>query len=270
MKMVSINKNFNASQTGATFFNSSTDEDGRLVSQGMAGHHIFTPLPTIPFSSIHLAVSTLISVVGIVLAIKHADEEHRCRAYYIMIYLHILFWFLTLIIDYILKKVHHELRINGYLEFYQSTYTLHRLPVYVVSLWNSFLLIVQTLSLHYFPDGFFDSCIKSGIASPIVYVTVIVIVENVVLSYVHGRYIYRVHSFNSSKQKPDVQRDPIGNPPAPIVQTLTQTADLLARQADLIRHLREHNEKLSNKLTQTSKDLRALQTQKAPEVQPEV
>ncbi|XP_077296842.1 transmembrane protein 192 isoform X2 [Arctopsyche grandis] len=274
--MVSINKNFAAAQPGATFFNSSAEEDGHLVnpSQPAQPHH-FVPLKTIKHCALHLLISTTISIVGIVLAVREPDLEHRCRAYFIMLYLHAAFWFFTLITDYILKKTHHNMRISGYLEFYQQTYTLHRAPIYVVSLWNAFLLIIQTLVQHFYPDNFIEQCAKGGFVAPVSYVTGFIWVETVILSAIHGMYMSKVAAFNKSQQRPDVQRDhlveaanpqqnrtsPLQSTSSPLSQTLTQTADLLARQADLIRHLREHNEKLSNKLSSTTAQLRTLQHQ---------
>lgn len=236
-KIMTLNHNLISLQ-GATFFNSS-EEDGHLVnpSQPAQPHH-FVPLKTIKHCTFHIIVSTAISIVGIVLAVREPDLDHKCRAYFIMLYLHGAYWFFTLvsslpcstlvyitssfeliqlnkcchkcskgkyiynssqfslqIIDYILKKTHHSLRIRGYLEFYQKTYTLHRLPIYIVSLWNALLLIVQTLVQHIYPDDFVEQCIKGGIVTPVSYVTGFIWLESIVLYVTHGFYIGEMSFF---------------------------------------------------------------------------
>lgn len=56
----------------------------------------FRKLNTIPAFSVHLLISTLISLVGILLAAA-SPPEHRCHAYFIMMYLRAGFWVVTFV-----------------------------------------------------------------------------------------------------------------------------------------------------------------------------
>lgn len=47
-------------------------------------------------NSLHLVVSTIISIVGIVLAATW-PESKKCEAYFIMIYMRCAWWLLTLV-----------------------------------------------------------------------------------------------------------------------------------------------------------------------------
>ena len=56
----------------------------------------FRKLKTIPVFSLHLLVSTLISLTGVILAASWPPER-RCKAYFIMMYLRAGFWILTFV-----------------------------------------------------------------------------------------------------------------------------------------------------------------------------
>lgn len=68
--------------------------------------------------------------------------------------------------DSILRFKHHELRMNGYLDFYKKIYNHHRLPFYVVSLWTANLLFIQTLVEHLYRDKFEMQCLEAAFFSP--------------------------------------------------------------------------------------------------------
>lgn len=84
---------------------------------------------------------------------------------------------------------HYDLRINGYLEFYRKTKVHHRLPFYFVSLINSVLLVLQALMQHMYSNKFVEKCVAVSIASPLSYLTSIVLFEFCVLAVVEITYI---------------------------------------------------------------------------------
>lgn len=57
----------------------------------------FKPLGTIPAFSIHLFCTLALEVIAIVFAIRHPNENSKCREYFIIIYIHAGLWFLTLV-----------------------------------------------------------------------------------------------------------------------------------------------------------------------------
>lgn len=137
--------------------------------------------------SIHLLISTLISCVGILLASCWPNDK-RCTAYFIMLYLRGAFWFVTFIIDHLAKHRHEQLRLNGYHDFHKATNVHKGIPFYVVSLWNSAILTIQALMQQYYGANFGEACIESFF-SPVIYITMFNIVENIVLAGVNGSYI---------------------------------------------------------------------------------
>lgn len=56
------------------------------------------PVKTIPYVSFHLLFTVILNIVAIVFAILHPDEKSKCKEYFIIIYMHIALWFLTLVI----------------------------------------------------------------------------------------------------------------------------------------------------------------------------
>lgn len=110
-----------------------------------------------------------------------------------MTYLRGAFWFVTVIIDHYAKRRHEELRLNGYMDFHKETNMHKGIPFYVVSLWNSTILIVQALIQQYYGDGFGEACIQS-VFSPVIYITLFNIAENIVLAGVNGSYIGKLNS----------------------------------------------------------------------------
>lgn len=56
----------------------------------------FRKLKTIPVFSVHLLISTLISLVGVILAAAWPTER-RCQAYFVMMYLRVAFWVVTFV-----------------------------------------------------------------------------------------------------------------------------------------------------------------------------
>lgn len=237
--------NTNNTNAGAAASNAG-DMDPILASNADGA---FKPLKTIPAFGIHLLISTVISFVGILLAAAWPDEK-RCEAYFIMLYLRAAFWVITFLFDHLIKRHHDELRLNGYHEFHRATAMQKGIPLSIVSLWNSMLLAVEALIHHYYGENFWQHC-ATGMLSPIVYVTAFNVVETVVLAATHGCYIAKVFKFNKSAYPPDALRgsnDTSGS--LGLMQPGGNTAELLEKQADLIAYLKDHNQKLNQKLHQ--------------------
>lgn len=90
-----------------------------------------------------------------------------------------------------MRLKHYALRMNGYLDFYKKTQVHHRLPLYIVSLWNAGILLLQALMQHYYEDGFAEKCIKAGVLSPVSYFLALMTVEICVIFGVNIDYIGR-------------------------------------------------------------------------------
>lgn len=131
--------------------------------------------------------------MGILLASCWPDDK-KCEAYFIMLYLRGAFWFVTVIIDHYAKHHHEKLRLNGYHDFHKETNVHKGIPFYVVSLWNSTILTVQALMQQYYGNGFGEACVQS-VFSPVIYITMFNIAENIVLAGVIGSYICKLNFF---------------------------------------------------------------------------
>lgn len=137
------------------------------------------------------------------------ENEKRCEAYFIMLYLRGVFWVITFvsiytihclkhisliifpihqIIDHIVKHHHEKLRMNGYHNFHRATNVHKGIALYVVTLWNVAISIIQTLIQHYYGPDFGKHCVEQWL-SPLVYVTLFAVLETIVLALVHQSYI---------------------------------------------------------------------------------
>lgn len=254
--MVSLQRstNTNAEEDTTYFGNSETLDDRDL--QPILGHYgSFKPLKTIlPFAA-HTLYIFVLQVMSIIFTFSHPDQN--CLEYYIIIYTHSGLWFLTLLVDQIARMKHHDLRVNGYLEFYKTTHVHHSLPFYVVSLWSTVIILIQTVMQQFYADNFKHICVKSQNLSPISYLCAFVTVEFCVLLGINLTYIISVNKFNKMKLPPDVQRDEWSSAANPETIQPDEIGyrrcgdkfyNFIEKQADLIRHLQEYNEKLSEKI----------------------
>ncbi|XP_044738045.1 transmembrane protein 192 [Chrysoperla carnea] len=228
----------------------------------------FRPLRTIIPMIIELLFITGLEVSSIILIVRQERDE-KCLSYFILLYLHAAHWFITVIIDFILKYEHHLVRTNGYLEFYRSTLNHHRYPFYIVSLWTTTLSIIQTLIQHFYLDNLESHCLNAGYLRPLTYYCSIITLEFLLLFVIIVNYIIKVYQFNKLQPLPDVQREEWAfnsNQSNFIINEIGHgiqgghVDDLLEKQADLIQYLREHNDKMNEKIMLLNAQLRARTT----------
>lgn len=257
--MVSLSRSFNTNSGGATFFSESVNmDDQQLLQPIIESYGIFKPLNTVPAFSFHLLVTLALEVTAIVFAALHPnDRSANCREYFILIYIHIGLWVVTLIVDQIARIKHYNLRMNGYLDFYKKTQLHHKLPLYVVSLWNAALLLIQAVMQHFYPDNFAEKCLSGDVLSPVNYICAFVTVEFCVIFGINVNYILRVNKFNKIRPPPDVQKEEwnacsssetFAQGEMGYRQLGDRVYDFLEKQADMIRHLKDHNARLGEKL----------------------
>ncbi|KAK4885240.1 hypothetical protein RN001_001511 [Aquatica leii] len=263
--MVSLSRSANVNVGGATFFSESTNmEDREYLQPILESFGIFKPLKTIFPFSIHLLAFCALEIAALVFTTCRLSEE--CRDYFTIIYSHVGLWFLTLIVDQIARVKHYSLRMNGYLEFYKRTQTHHQLPIYIVSMWTAVILFLQGLMQHFYADNFVERCAKRGWLSPMTYMCLILSVEFCVILTVSTNYIVLVHKFNKQKPPPDVQKEEwnacsssetFAQGEIGYRQLGDKVYDFLEKQADLIRHLKDHNARLGEKLMVVNAQLQA-------------
>jgi len=263
--MVSLSRSYNTNSGGATFFSESVNMDDREHLQPILDSFDgFKPVKTIHLFGVHLLFTLALDIVSIVYAIIHPDESSKCREYFIVIYIHIALWFLTLAFHLVTKCIHHRVRLDGYLEFHQKTESHANLPLLVVSLWTVLLLFLQTVMQHYYPDDFAEKCIKGGSMSPRFYIAALITVEFCVIAGINISYMMKVITFNKQQSPPDVQRGEwlASSNPETFCQNEvgyremgSKVYEFLEKQADLIKYLKEHNDRLSQKVMLLSAQL---------------
>ncbi|PSN35193.1 hypothetical protein C0J52_22964 [Blattella germanica] len=120
------------------------------------------------------------------------------------------------------------------------------MPFYIVSFWNTVLLILSTI-FHHLYDDFKQQCLATGM-KPVYHLCIVIGVEVLILIVVMATYIYKVVVFNRSKPPPDVLREEW-------IEPGDYVYDLLEKQADLIRYLLDRNSKLSRNIMRITTQL---------------
>jgi len=253
--MVSLGTNFN---TGGRLFEHSNMDD-QLEPILAEDEENFKPLKTVFPFSFHLLISSIISLVGIILASCWKDDK-RCEAYFIMLYLRAAFWVVTYIFDRIINHHHEHLRLNGYHDFHRATSVHKGIPLHIVSLWNTSIMVIQTLIQHYYGTNFRYHCVQVML-SPIVYITLFSCLETIVFVAVHGSYITKVLNFNNLQPAPDAMAcggHSIGAGSVGLTQRGADVAELLEKQADLINYLKDHNDRLNETVWTLNEEVKIL------------
>lgn len=95
--------------------------------------------------------------------------------------------------------------MNGYHNFYRAT-SLHKgIPLHTVSLFNTFVLGIQTFMQHQYGPDFISHCFKE-LFSPTNVIVLFNGLETLLLIATHGLYISKVHQFNKATLPPDAYR----------------------------------------------------------------
>ncbi|KAK0182893.1 hypothetical protein PV327_000980 [Microctonus hyperodae] len=218
----------------------------------------FQKLDTVIIASGPLLCGALLEIIGIVFVSLWPNEESKCNTYFIYLYLHCGYWLMIMCTDHLIKARHHNLRICGYLDFYQSTYQHIRTPLFVSSLWNTFYLLLAVILHHTHQINFEEYCRSSEWFTPVNYTLLLTTLEMMIIIPVYVNYIKRVRRFNRLQPQPDVTQEEwlssfaqdsfAGNNEVGYHQRGSNLSELLEKQADLIRYLRDHNVKLSHRM----------------------
>lgn len=218
----------------------------------------FQKLNTVPIVSIPFLLGVSLEITGIVFVSVWPEEQNKCDTYFIYLYLHCAYWLIVMVTDHIVKAKHHKLRIEGYLDFYQMTYRLIRTPLFITSLWNACYLLLAVILHHTHKVDYERYCRVSEWLTPLNYIFLLTNVELVIIIPAYVNYIKRVMRFNRLRPPPDVLRDEWMSPfteasyagmgEVGYHQRGMDLQELLEKQADLIRYLRDHNVKLSHRI----------------------
>ncbi|KAK3612080.1 hypothetical protein CHS0354_031150 [Potamilus streckersoni] len=158
-------------------------------------------------------------------------------------------WFLELLCDFFYRHQHYIIRLHGYLDFYRKTRNIHQIPLMIGSAVNSLLLVI-TQVLH-------DKCDKTcSSLEPVDYLKIILSLRCFLQLVLLFLYMYRTVKFNRSEAFPDIYQDEMMTS---FIQSQSNSSDIgfrdesyldqiLERQADVIRYLKQHNAQLGKRI----------------------
>lgn len=260
--MVSLLRSSLTSGSGAVFFDSSLNMDDEEYLQPVLTsqeEEHFRKLDTVPIASVPLVLGVCLEITGIIFVSVWPEEKSKCDTYFIYLYLHCAYWLIIMLVDHLLKARHHKLRIYGYLEFYQSTYQQIRAPLFIASLWITCYLLLAVILHHTHKVNYELYCRASEWLTPLNYILLLTTLELLIIIPVYVNYIKKVMRFNRYRPPPDVTREEWlssftqesyagSNDVVGYQQRGSNLEELLEKQADLIRYLRDHNIKLSHRM----------------------
>ncbi|XP_013100486.1 transmembrane protein 192 isoform X2 [Stomoxys calcitrans] len=216
-----------------------TDIEPILTSSG----NEFKKLKTIPASCIHLLIAIIFLLVAIVLVFIW-PEEKNAQACFILTTCRGVLWIITLLFNSFLQRHHNNLRMNGFHDFHRTMVKHNGKAFCVVSGFNTILLVNLSIIFHNYGNLVWNSWF-----TPVTSIVAVLLLELFILITTHGLYIVQVYNFNKSASSPDALLG--SNMPAGslgLMQPDGNVAELLEKQADLIAYLKDHNQKLNQKL----------------------
>ncbi|XP_076657163.1 transmembrane protein 192 isoform X2 [Halictus rubicundus] len=218
----------------------------------------FQRLETVPIVSVPLILGVCLEIAGIVFVCVWPEEQNKCDTYFVYLYLHCAYWLIVMLTDHLVKKKHHNLRIYGYLDFYQSTYQNIRTPLFIASLWVTCYLLLAIVLHHTHKVNYEQYCRESEWFTPLNYIVLLTTLELMIIVPVYVHYIKKVLKFNRLRPAPDVTREEwlssfnhdsyAGREEVGYHPRGSNLEELLEKQADLIRYLLDYNVTLSHKM----------------------
>ncbi|CAF1372631.1 unnamed protein product [Adineta ricciae] len=223
----------------------------------------YRPIKTTGFIILHILL-TIAFITGIVLfpAIicpdpLHNDTIGRCNnhsGYNIALYIHAGGYIVSLAFDRLYHHYQDLSRRDGYLEFYRQTRNLRRTPLFIISIGNAILVALIEL-LGSYRDSLFHLNWK---LYPWYFLVLLTSLEVLVILGALLWYLVLTLKFNKRRARPDATQEDLLSS-----FVTSQTAaneigfrdesyreNVLEKQADLIRYLRERNEQLGRLVLQ--------------------
>lgn len=152
-----------------------------------------------------------------------------------------LLWGLVMVVAWQQSYAHRKSRINGYLSFYRSSQMIRRVPIYVLSLGNTIFLALLAVVR--------DSPHSRTAAQAVYTVEVALCIPATLV------YLAQLRRFNRKRDLPDVHRDLLARASRTDNQMESsdqfgdhELDDVLEKQADIIRFMKQHNDSLSRRI----------------------
>ncbi|KAI0238300.1 transmembrane protein 192, partial [Lamellibrachia satsuma] len=236
---------------------------------------VFRHINTTWMIIVELLLTTCLGIVTFLVPFLCGADKCGISAFSVIVYTHGTWWFVVLLADRYLRWQHNLSRTYGYLEFYRQTKNIRRWPVMVFSAGNALLLIVLTL-LHDYCSEDTDHC--PGFLAPLHtcnYLQFVITLEVVVVTPILIIYLVKTVKFNKRQPSPDVTQE---DTMSAFLHSQAHTSDVgfrdetflddvLEKQADLIRYLKQHNAHLGRKILQLTTQLNEARSSPPPQQQ---
>ncbi|XP_023345633.1 transmembrane protein 192 [Eurytemora carolleeae] len=213
----------------------------------------FQKVSTLPVAVIQI-ILCVCQIILVFMLPELCDKKGReciINSFSLLIYTHGFHWCCILIMDQVLHFSHHKSRLNGYLDFYIRTKNIRRAPFYLVSAGNAVLMLVVII-LHDLCDNN-EACKHTN--TKVDYLRGLITLESLIVICLVVNYIIVLRDFNTQQLPPDVLRDDFTssvmlNRTSESVgyREKDQILEVMERQAEVIRYLREHSETLGRKI----------------------
>jgi len=265
--MVSLGSN-QRSPGGGYFFNADANQifdetdEASLVSSILVSEEE-PKFRTIPLTGvILLEIFATIALFVSAFLIPYYIEDDAC---FILSCTHAGFWGLLFITSGYRNYHHNHIQRCGYLDFYRNTQLLQKIPLLVSSLGNALLVVSLAIFQKYCSSD--EKCDATGSLSCYNYIQIFFGSEGLVLLFCLIKYLVLVVKFNHSKAIPDVHQDEshvtYGHSYAPTNEYGFRDEDymeeVLEKQADMIRYLKQHSNNLGRKIMKLSAQLESIQ-----------
>ncbi|KAL5020245.1 hypothetical protein ScPMuIL_003137 [Solemya velum] len=241
--------------SGGFFFNENSIQN--KDSDDLLSEDLCTELDP-PFRKVNTAWAVLLEIIVFILLVVAVFvlpvvcETNKCGGtypYYLILYVHGGLWWIMLLLDRFYRHHHYRIRLLGYLEFYRRTRHVRRMPFLINSGVNA-VLVIMTTALRQSCSG------QCGGMHEDLYVQILITLEVVcVVPLLIWLQVLTV-KFNRRQASPDVTQEELLTS---FINSHTSgseigfrdenyTDQLLEKQADMIRYLKQHNTQLGRKL----------------------
>lgn len=249
-------------EEGPGSIQSQEQDDAALLTLGSTLELATKKINTTLFIILEILLLIAVWICSFVLPAECGSTRCGVDSSVLILYIVGAIWFVQLVLDRYYRYQHYQNRLHGYLTFYRRTANIRRVPLVIASATNAILLIAtQVLA---------EKCGVQSKCGPLHrehYYQIIISISCAIQILLLFIYLIRTISFNRAGAPPDVNQDEMATS---FLQTNSGSHDIgfkddsftdqiLERQADVIRYLKQHNMQLGKRilyLTEENKSLR--------------
>lgn len=252
-------------EEGPGSIQSQEHDDVTLLTLGSSSELAPKKINTTVFIILEILLLIGVWVCSFVLPAECGGSKCGTASTVLVLYIVAAIWFVQLILDRYYRYQHYQNRLHGYLNFYRRTANIRRVPLVIASAGNAVLLIASQVLAE--ECGVQSKC---GPLNTEHYYQIIISISSAIQILLLSIYLIRTISFNRSGASPDVNQEEMVTS---FLQTNSESHDIgfkdenftdqiLERQADMIRYLKQHNMQLGKKILDLTEENKTLKQSK--------